>query len=165
MNPWIIAIIVIIIIIVLIVVVRFNFGSTNIGGHSLVYKQDTLAKSESPIPNTSDGITSIFYGTIAGVMVYSVANGISELFSSIVVNGLAYFKDLNSLLALDTKGNLLNLGNLTNPVVDPKPINRNVTDLHSTDGGYSVTINGKQMCIGGVVDADGSYGLIQYTIK
>ena len=157
MNWWLFVGILVAITIIVVVVIWYNHSSSSTTNHSIVYNTKTIYSSANVIPNTSDGISLIYYGTSVGIYSYNVETTAVALVSSLVTKGLAYS---GGLIVLDNSGNLYNFSiSTTVPIADQ------VTALTSIVGGYSFTQGGQTIYNGtGTTPANGNYGIIQYTV-
>jgi len=161
MNWWIIIGIFVAVVIVMILFIYYQSPNAASSLHSIVYNNKTIFTSTKTIPNTSDGVSLIYYGSTTGIYSYNINTGATTLISSTFPMGLAYD---NGLLVLDGSGNLYNYS-----VSQTAQIATGCTSLYSTVGGYELgqLIGGTTYVTytGSKTAANGTYGNITYTVS
>lgn len=129
-------------------------SSSNGLSHSISYQGRELASSSNTIPNTSNGIDTIYYAKPTGVFAYNINTNRTTLYSSKVAKGLAY---TTNLLILDTDGNLFIGTNTT-------PFSTGVLAVYDTTDGYAINNGTGFTYNGSITPANGNYNSIQYTV-
>lgn len=158
MDYWLIIAGVIAIIMIVIIVVWFFGGSGSAPSqHSIFYAGQPITFSATPIPNTSDGIQTIFYAMPTGIYTFDKKDKNTALYSDLQATGLAYS---GGLLAIDADGNLYNFA-----VSSTEPVEKGFTGLYSTDKGFAFNRGNGWEYRGSQVPANGNFGMVQYTVK
>jgi hypothetical protein len=168
MNWWIVIGVLVVLVVLIVVFIYTSSGSSALStAHSLTLPNGKVIYSTSgaPIPNTSDGISLVYYATPTGIYSYDVGLLTTTLVSPMVATGLAY---VNGLLAIDVLGNFYNLGTTT-WTTNPAPIATDVASLSSTIGGYALGITTSSSTVqvtytGSQTAANGNYGLVEYKV-
>jgi hypothetical protein len=161
MEWWIVIAVFVVIAIAVVLYIWYLNSTSSSTAHSIVYKNKTIVSSSKVIPNTSDGISLIYYGSSTGIYSYNINTAATELVSSTVPSGLAYN---SGLLVLDSSGNVFNYS-----VSQTVPIATGYNALYSTIGGYALgqVVNNAQTYIysGSKTAANGNYGMVSYTVS